>query len=184
MFLPTSAVVMTSVTVRGLVFVLASAYWMLSGTDLLPSGVQSMLYQAHRVAGLYLVSSGVVGKLSRRLKPVSLAFSIHSGLELISIIIVTKLVAHLVLILVNTNIFVLFKATTFTASLAWTVASLTPLLLLALAPVIQRAAWYYVIAYCALCGGSVFASVVGLSVGLGLVWRHTVVHPIVSFFII
>ena len=174
---------MATPTVRGLVFVLATVYWIASQADLITPWLKSLLFQCHRMVGLYVVSSAVVGKISRRMKPLTLACSVTSVVELLAIVLVTKLVTNVAFILLNTNLVVLFKATTFTASLAWGVASLTPLLLLVLVPLIQRVAWYYVIAYCALCGGAVFASVVGLSLALGVVWRHTVVRPLVPFFL-
>jgi hypothetical protein len=173
---------MTSATLRGAVFVIAILYWVASLADLITPSMKSLLYHAHRMVGLYVVSSAIAGKLSRRMKSMTLWFSVTSVVELITIILITKLIASILFILINANMFVLFKATTFTAGVAWGVSSLTPLLLLALAPVIQKLSWYYVIAYCALCGGSVFASVVGLSLGLGLVWRNTVVNPLVTSF--
>ena len=155
---------------RATVFVLSIAFYLVSYSDLIPIDYSSTLYRVYRWLGVCLL-------IGSTLTPKRNVITAKSIIEVFSIFIAAKVLAKTFTFFLNANLIVLFKATTFTASLAWGVASLTPLLLFALVPVIQRVSWYYVVAYCALCGGTVLASVFGFTVVLGLAWTHLVKSP-------
>lgn len=163
-----------SVTARGTVFVLSLTYYVLVVSELVDQYLRP-IQRMHSYLGLYLVVGSLMSRFQSKIPIVPTSSKLV--LELVSIIFLNKLIAHAILFMVRSNIVVLFRATNFTASLAWGVAGLAPLALLALVPVLKKVSWYYLVAYCALCGGIVLASVFGLSLALGLVWKHTVTSP-------
>jgi hypothetical protein len=170
-------VVMTR-AIRGVVFVLSLVYYLSLQAEIITPPLASTLAQGPKFFSLYIVCSSILKKVSTRLGHLfPFPDSVKEVTELISIIVITKLIAKLVFALVSVNLVVLFKATNFTATLLWGIASLTPLVLLAFSPILRKFSWYYLIGYFAICGGSVLASVGGFSIGIGLVWKHTVVTP-------
>lgn len=163
-----------SVTIRGTIFVLSLTYYALVVSELVNQYLRP-LQRMHSYFGLYLVVGSLISRFQSKIPVVPRSSKLI--LELVAIILLNKLIAHGILLLIRCNIVVLFRATNFTAGLAWGVAGLAPLALLALLPVLKKISWYYLVAYCALCGGIVLASVFGLSLSLGLVWKHTVISP-------
>jgi hypothetical protein len=163
-----------SVAIRGTVFVLSFTYYVLIVSELVNQYMRP-LQRMHSYFGLYLVLGSLMSRFQSKIPIVPTSSKLI--LELVAIILLNKLMAHAVLLLIRCNIVVLFRATNFTAALAMGVAGLAPLALLALVPLLKKVSWYYLVAYCALCGGIVLASVFGLSVALGLVWKHTVISP-------
>ena len=158
--------------VRGSVFVVSFLLSILASWEVAADHIQTVV-RFQRWVGLYLVMASVGLRFSLPLVPSrpKLIF------EIISIVLLTRLLARLILLLVNSNLIVLFRATNVTASLAWSLTSLTPLFLFALIPILRNVSWYYLVAYFAICGGSVVASFFAVSVGLGLAWKHTVTNP-------
>ena len=157
---------------RGTVFVVSFLLSVLASWEVVADHIQTIHRFQHWV-GLYLVIASVGLRFSLPLVP----SSPKHIFELISIVLLTRLLARLIILLVNSNLMVLFRATNLTASLAWSLASLTPLFLLALIPILRNVSWYFLVAYFAICGGSVVASFFAVSVGVGLAWKHTVTSP-------
>jgi hypothetical protein len=167
-----------SKSLRGCVFALTLCYYVFFFSEMFTVEHLTALQQVYKWLGIYvLIGSVITRHLKKGSRYLIMPSSFRSAVELVVIIIVTKMFARGFIILLNLNLVVLFKATTFTASLASGIISRPPLLLLALIPVLQRVSWYYIIAYCALCGGSVLGSIFGLTVVVSLAWRHLVISP-------
>jgi hypothetical protein len=62
------------------------------------------------------------------------------------------------------------------------IASLSPWLLLLLVPLLKRASWYYGVAYCGICGGSVLLSGIASMFILSVAWKYTVRASWLSIF--
>jgi hypothetical protein len=100
--------------------------------------------------------------------------SVSDMFQIFSILIITRIFAKVMIILINLNIVILFKSTVFTSLLVGGLSRITPFVLILLLPLIRSASWYYVVAYCALCGGTVLLSGIGVIMATGILWRNFV----------
>jgi hypothetical protein len=73
---------------------------------------------------------------------------------------------------------ILFDSTRFTYDLVVRIATLCvqfPLAVLVVLPIVRRTAWYYLLAYFTICGGSCFVLIFTISSGIMLVWKKFVI---------
>lgn len=102
---------------------------------------------------------------------------LHVGL----IIICVKLFVKIVFLGGNVLLFLLFRATVFTYSLVTVIVgfgSVWPIMLVVVLPAVRRVAWYYLLAYFALCGGACFLSSLALLSATNFLWREIVLKDI------
>ena len=98
--------------------------------------------------------------------------------QLFLLVLVNKVLVRIFLSrLVSLLMFVLFKSTMFTFDIVKylvRVGESLPILLLLLLPVIKRGAWYYLVAYFAVCGGLTLLTGLGYFSLTMMVWRNLV----------
>ena len=181
---------MSGKTSRGVLFVVSVLYY---GATAIPAvAEQAALHPYFRTfVGLYLVLGVTLSQAVSRLfpKPVQLVaapllyvpnrLAIASSpvdlVQIFSIIFAAKITVRCLYILFNIDLFILFKSTVLTTEIISGLSRLTPFLLLLALPAIRYGGWYYLVTYCALCGGTVLLSGIGVMMTLGVVWRNIVV---------
>lgn len=178
---------------RGTVFILAIAYYTVTTTRFLYDALPQSPFPGLNIRtalALYLILGASVSRLSVGFpKPVKALLSPFLALpnklsvqstpiqifQLLSIIVVTKLLVKAVLLVVSLNIIVLFKSTVFTTLIVQKLAHVTPVILILMLPLIKKGSWYYFVAYCAVCGSTAVFSGLGIAMAVGLLWRNFVI---------
>ena len=116
----------------------------------------------------------------------SLFFGFFRVIQIFLIIIINKLMVKWLLIkLVSLLIFVLFKSTTITIDIVKNLILIgenVPVILILLLPVIKRGAWYYIVAYFAICGGLTLVIGIGYFSLTMMIWRKFVNAELTHFF--
>lgn len=178
---------------RGTVFVLAIVYYTVTSTRILYDALPQSPFPGlniRTVLALYLILGASVSRLSvGSPKPVKALLSPFLALpnklavestpiqiiQLLSILVVTKLLVKAVLLVVSLNIVVLFKSTVLTTLIVQKLAHVTPVILILMLPLIKKGSWYYFVAYCTVCGGTALFSGLGIAMIVGLIWRNFVI---------
>ena len=172
---------MKSASTRGVIFSLFLIYYVSVFSAWLRELVPMPSIDS-RYLGLYVVISSVVSQVTSKLGRLKymgrLAVLPTSGSELLQLvctIVCAQLLSRLLVLVLNVNFLILFRATEFTVRLVLALASLPPIILLAVSPFIKKASWYYLMVYCTVCGGAVLLSGIWSTLLVGLVWRNLVV---------
>jgi len=116
------------------------------------------------------------GRRKNRKKSENIFFNIFQILFLIFI--ARLMVKFLVYRATSFVIMVLFDSTRFTYDLVIRIANFCikfPLAVLVILPIVRRTAWYYLLAYFTICGGSCFVLIFTISSSVMIVWRNLVV---------